>query len=260
MSTNEHQGHKEEHMVAELDLLSEWIPEQMQPGTVFVLENAGEIGEKEDPYWAVLSCPSCGMLGLITRKQINGLLPVICGSEHRSAQFFIRDSQVVVRKPFEIRGRSPRPSVFSCLYFLQLHWNLFDDFYAEAFERGHFFGTIGEQRDAAQVQIRQNLSTHANPALNLLFVVVQRRKPLPAMKADRGSFADLFDGKSLRGLVQVDQRSASFLRNAAQRAFQRGVAFAARRSKDVSHQAVRVHADQNRCFAMLDISANQSDV
>ena len=35
-------------MVGELDLLSEWIPEQMQPGTVFVLENAGEIGEKED--------------------------------------------------------------------------------------------------------------------------------------------------------------------------------------------------------------------
>ena len=36
-------------MVGELDVLNEWIPEQMQPGTVFVLENAGEIGEKEDP-------------------------------------------------------------------------------------------------------------------------------------------------------------------------------------------------------------------
>ena len=67
-------------MVGELDVLNEWIPEQMQPGTVFVLENAGEIGEKEDPYWAVLACPSCGMLGLITRKQINGFIPVICGS------------------------------------------------------------------------------------------------------------------------------------------------------------------------------------
>jgi hypothetical protein len=66
-------------MVGELDLLNEWIPEQMQPGTVFVLENAGEVGEKEDPY---------------------GLLPVICGSEQCSAQFFIRDHEVVVRKPF----------------------------------------------------------------------------------------------------------------------------------------------------------------
>jgi hypothetical protein len=90
----------EENMVGELNILTAWIPEQMEPGTVFVLENAGEIGEKEDPYWAVLACPSCGMLGLITRKQINGLLPVICGSEHCSAQFFIRDAEVIVRKPF----------------------------------------------------------------------------------------------------------------------------------------------------------------
>ena len=66
-------------MVGELDILSEWIPEQMQPGTIFVLENAGQVGEKADPYWAVLSCPGCGTLGLITRKQIAGLLPVICG-------------------------------------------------------------------------------------------------------------------------------------------------------------------------------------
>jgi len=36
-------------MVAELDVLSEWIPEQMQPGTIFVLEDAGRIGAKEDP-------------------------------------------------------------------------------------------------------------------------------------------------------------------------------------------------------------------
>ena len=87
-------------MVGELDILNEWIPEQMQPGTVFVLENAGEVGEKEDPYWAVLACPSCGMLGLITRRQINGLIPVICGSEQCYAQFFIREAEVVVRKPF----------------------------------------------------------------------------------------------------------------------------------------------------------------
>ena len=77
-------------MVAELEVLNEWIPEQMQPGTIFVLENAGQIGEKEDPYWAVLSCPKCGILGLITRKQIAGLIAVICGSGKCSAQFFIR--------------------------------------------------------------------------------------------------------------------------------------------------------------------------
>ena len=87
-------------MVGELSIVSEWIPEYMEPGTVFVLQNAGQIGEKDDPYWAVLSCPSCGILGLITRKQISGVLAVICGSDKCSAQFFIQDSNIVPRKPF----------------------------------------------------------------------------------------------------------------------------------------------------------------
>lgn len=86
-------------MIGELSVLNEWIPEQMEPGTIFVLENAGEMGEKEDPYWAVLACPNCGQLGLVTRKQIAGLLPIICGSENCSAQFFIRDEEIVPRKP-----------------------------------------------------------------------------------------------------------------------------------------------------------------
>ena len=86
-------------MVAELDFLSEWIPEQIAPGTLFVLENAGQVGEKEDPYWAVLACPSCGTLGLVTRKQMAGIIPVICGSQTCSAQFFIRESEILPRKP-----------------------------------------------------------------------------------------------------------------------------------------------------------------
>jgi hypothetical protein len=74
-------------MVGELNILSEWIPEQMHPGTLFVLENAGEDGEGEDPYWAVLACPACGTLGLI-----------ICGSDQCSAQYFLHDSVIVPRK------------------------------------------------------------------------------------------------------------------------------------------------------------------
>ncbi len=86
-------------MVAEIDVLNEWIPEQMQPGAMFVLENAGEVGEADDPYWAVLACPACGTLGLITRRQISGLIPVICGSEKCPAQFFLNEGQVIVRLP-----------------------------------------------------------------------------------------------------------------------------------------------------------------
>ena len=86
-------------MVAELNVLSEWIPEQMSPGTLFVLENAGEMGQQDDPYWAVLACPECGTLGLVTRRQINGMLPVMCGSDHCSAQFFLKDDNIEVRRP-----------------------------------------------------------------------------------------------------------------------------------------------------------------
>jgi hypothetical protein len=86
-------------MVGEITVLNEWIPEQMGPGTIFVLENAGDMGEANDPYWAVLACPECGTLGLVTRKQVVGLLPIICGSGTCSAQFFLRDEEVVVRKP-----------------------------------------------------------------------------------------------------------------------------------------------------------------
>lgn len=85
-------------MVAEINLLNEWIPEQMGPGTLFILENAGEEGESEDPYWAVLACPTCATLGLITRKQIAGLVPIICGSDQCSAQFHIHNDEIVPRK------------------------------------------------------------------------------------------------------------------------------------------------------------------
>ncbi|HVZ61064.1 MAG TPA: hypothetical protein VG892_09795 [Terriglobales bacterium] len=85
-------------MVGEVSVLNEWIPEQMGPGTLFVLENAGETGEGDDPYWAVLSCPQCATLGLITRRQICGLIPVICGSDKCSAQFHLNEEQIVPRK------------------------------------------------------------------------------------------------------------------------------------------------------------------
>jgi hypothetical protein len=86
-------------MVAQLNIVTEWIPEQMEPGTIFVLENAGQVGDSDDPYWAVLACPECGTLGLITRKQMRGLIPVICGSNMCSAQFMIHDEKVMPKRP-----------------------------------------------------------------------------------------------------------------------------------------------------------------
>ncbi|HEX3940576.1 MAG TPA: hypothetical protein VHX11_03745 [Acidobacteriaceae bacterium] len=86
-------------MLTELELLGEWIPEQMVPGTLFVLENAGKIGEAANPYVAVLACPNCGALGLITKAQYLGLDSMICGSDHCSAEYFLNGDRIEYRKP-----------------------------------------------------------------------------------------------------------------------------------------------------------------
>lgn len=85
-------------MVGQLDILNEWIPEQMVPGTIFVLENTKESSDSEDPFVAVLACPECGALGLITRRQANGVVSVICGSDQCAAHYFIQDGTVVERR------------------------------------------------------------------------------------------------------------------------------------------------------------------
>src|ERR1700746_318374 len=89
---------EEASMIAELNLLEVWIPEQMEPGTIFLLEQAGELGKAENPYWAVLACPSCGSLGLITRQQCAGLETMICGSSGGSAENFLEDKPIVFRR------------------------------------------------------------------------------------------------------------------------------------------------------------------
>ena len=90
--------HKEKAMIAELQLLEEWIPEQMEPGTLFVLENAGTMGEATNPYWAVLSCPVCGALGLITRRQYRGTETMICGANECSAEYYLREGGIEYRQ------------------------------------------------------------------------------------------------------------------------------------------------------------------
>ncbi|HEY4046857.1 MAG TPA: hypothetical protein VGM27_08325 [Acidobacteriaceae bacterium] len=86
-------------MLTELQLLGEWIPEQMEPGTLFVLENAGTLGEATNPYVAVLACPGCGALGLITKTQFVGLESMICGSDACSAEYYLNDEGIQYRKP-----------------------------------------------------------------------------------------------------------------------------------------------------------------
>lgn len=74
-------------MTPDLQFLEEWIPEKMDPGTVFVLENQGNLGHAQNPFVAVMSCPRCGTMGLITRRQLVCGEAMICGGEVCSAEY-----------------------------------------------------------------------------------------------------------------------------------------------------------------------------
>lgn len=86
-------------MQEELQMLDEWIPEQMEPGTLFVLENATPMGDERNPFVAVLACPRCGALGLITRAQFVGRESMICGGDSCSAEYYLRGDEIDYRKP-----------------------------------------------------------------------------------------------------------------------------------------------------------------
>lgn len=86
-------------MSADLQFLEEWIPERMDPGTVFVLENQTLLGHAQNPYVAVMSCPECGTMGLITRRQLLGRETMICGGNMCSAEYRLDDERICYRPP-----------------------------------------------------------------------------------------------------------------------------------------------------------------
>ena len=86
-------------MSTDLQFLEEWIPERMDPGTVFVLENQSKLGHAQNPYVAVMSCPRCGTMGLITRRQLCAGDTMICGGEACSAEYRLEGESICYRSP-----------------------------------------------------------------------------------------------------------------------------------------------------------------
>jgi hypothetical protein len=84
-------------MSADLQFLEEWIPDRMDPGTVFVLENRSKMGSAENPFVAVMSCPRCGTMGLITRRQLFAGEIMICGGEVCSAEYRLDGENILFR-------------------------------------------------------------------------------------------------------------------------------------------------------------------
>jgi hypothetical protein len=89
----------EGRMSTDLQFLEEWIPERMDPGTVFVLENQAKLGHAQNPYVAVMSCPRCGTMGLITRRQLCAGETMICGGDACSAEYRLEGENICYRYP-----------------------------------------------------------------------------------------------------------------------------------------------------------------
>ncbi len=75
---------------AELHPISDELLLAMHPGDIVFLDDSGSLRPLvETAFFAVLSCPGCGTLGLITIPQYWGVALVICGSDSCSCQFRI---------------------------------------------------------------------------------------------------------------------------------------------------------------------------
>src|SRR5262249_60377663 len=90
--------------------------------------------------------------------------------------------------------------------FLQGNGYLLNDFNDEALQSSNPLRPVREQADPPEVEIGQYLRADADFALDLLRVVVEKRKSAATMEAQCGAVTNFLDRKSLRGLMQVDQR------------------------------------------------------
>lgn len=72
----------------------------LHPGDVIVLDDSNSLRSKvESVFFAVLACPSCGTLSLITSPQYFGTVPVICASNLCSCRFRIENQARLVYLP-----------------------------------------------------------------------------------------------------------------------------------------------------------------
>jgi hypothetical protein len=71
------------------------MADQVEPGTLFLLER--EEGGNASAFRAVLACPGCGTLRLITGAQYSGHTPMICIAERCCAEYRLINGQIHFR-------------------------------------------------------------------------------------------------------------------------------------------------------------------
>ena len=87
---------------ARLRHVDEYSLGTMHPGDIILMAEAKTLRHAvESVFFALLACPVCGTLGLITAAQYFGNLPVTCASELCSCRFRIREQSRMSYLPVE---------------------------------------------------------------------------------------------------------------------------------------------------------------
>ncbi len=69
-------------------------------GDIILLNDSPALkSQVESDFFAVLACPRCGILDLVTSSQYFGTTPVICGSNSCSCSFRIEDESRIIYLP-----------------------------------------------------------------------------------------------------------------------------------------------------------------
>jgi hypothetical protein len=75
-------------------------PNDLTPGDIIVLDDSQTLrAQVESDFFAVLACPRCGILNLLTPAQYFGVLAVICGSDSCSCSFRIEGESRILYLP-----------------------------------------------------------------------------------------------------------------------------------------------------------------
>jgi hypothetical protein len=75
-------------------------PNDLTPGDIIILDDSQTLrAQVESDFFAVLACPGCGILDLLTPAQYFGAASVMCGSDSCACSFRIEGQSRIVYLP-----------------------------------------------------------------------------------------------------------------------------------------------------------------
>lgn len=78
-------------MVSAVNFRDAWLPALVDSGSVLVMTAIGDDRAGAESFCALLRCPACARLLVVTEPQFCGAVAVTCGAEDCPAAFILRD-------------------------------------------------------------------------------------------------------------------------------------------------------------------------